>query len=473
MSSRWLPLVTVCLGAFMLLVDVTIVIVALPAMNRTLGTSFTDLQWVLDAYALAMAATLLGWGGLADRWGRRRTYLAGLGLFIAASLACGLADDGTLLIAARGVQGLAGAAMFASSLALLNQTYGAVRDRAIAYAVWGAVSGAAAGAGPVLGGLLTEHLSWRAVFLVNLPVGIFTVVLAVAALPESPRSHGRSMDVAGACAFTVAAGALTYGLIRAGDQGWSERVTLIWFAVALAALLGFVTIERRRREPMLDLTLFRRPAFTGVMLAAMVVSLAAFGYTAYTSLWLQSSLGMSPVSAGLAMLPMSGAAFVTSAATAKRLASVSPRVTITLGLALVGVGAFAQTILDAGSSWATIAPGLAIAGVGVGIALPHLNSAAMGAVPVTQGGVAAGALNTARQLGMALGIAALGTAFSTHADLAALADRAAVTAGLNLALGIAGAVALLSAGVVIPLLKPAPALPRPPAADPYPAGHQT
>jgi EmrB/QacA subfamily drug resistance transporter len=453
MRSRWWPLVVVNLGAFMLLVDVTIVVVALPGMSRDLGATLSGLQWVMDAYALALAASLLAAGSLADRFGRRATYLASLALFAAASLACGLAADATMLVVARTVQGVAGAAMFASTMALLNLAYQG-RDRAVAFAVWGAVTGAAAAAGPILGGLLTEHLSWRAVFLVNLPISVIAIPLALAVLPESRDPHARRLDMPGAATFTLSAGALTYGLILAGDHGWTATITLVWFAVGLLALAGFVAVERRVGHAMLDLKLFRRPVFVGVMLAAMVTSIAAFGYTAYTSLWLQSALGLGAIGAGMALLPMSGAAFVTSAVTARRLAGVSPRVTIAGGLALIGAGALTQAFLDADSSWPAIAPGLAITGAGVGLALPHLNAAAMAAVPATRGGMAAGALNTARQLGMALGIAALGAAFATKADFHTLTDRATTAAGLNLALLIAGIVGLTGAAAVATLFRP-------------------
>ncbi|NUT50741.1 MAG: MFS transporter [Saccharothrix sp.] len=462
MRNKWWPLAVVSLGAFMLLVDVTIVVVALPGMSRDLGASLSGLQWVMDAYTLGLAASLLVAGSLADRFGRRATYLASLALFAAASLACGLAGDATTLVVARTVQGVAGAAMFASTMALLNLAYRG-RDRAVAFAVWGAVTGAAAATGPVLGGLLAEHLGWRSVFLVNLPISVVAVVLALAVLGESRDPAARRLDLPGAAAFTLSAAALVHGLIVAGEDGWTAATTLVRLAVGLLALAVFVAVEvvteRRGGHAMLDLGLFRRPAFVGVMLAALLTSVSAFGYTAYTSLWLQSALGLGAVGAGLALLPMSGAAFLTSAVTARRLAGASPRVTITVGLALVGVGALAQAFLDGASSWTAVAPGLALSGVGIGLALPHLNATAMAAVPPTRGGMAAGALNTARQLGMALGIAALGTAFATRADFRALADRAATASGLNLALLIAGVVGLVGAVVVAVLLRPTAAEP--------------
>ena len=452
---KWWPLVAVCLGAFMLLVDVTIVVVALPDVGQDLGASFADLQWVMDAYALALAALLMAAGSLADRFGRRRAYIAGLVLFVLASLACGLAGGAPALVAARAVQGVGGAAMFAATMALLNATYRG-SDRAVAFGVWGAVTGAAAAAGPILGGVLTQYVSWRAIFLVNLPVGLLTVLLARRVLVESRDPGARRVDGAGVAAFTLSAGAVTYALIRAGEHGWTAPGTLAWFGVGAAALVGFVSVERRHPHPMLDLALLRRPAFVAVLVAAGLSSVAAFSYTVYTSVWLQSVLGLSAVGAGLALLPMSAAAFVTSAVTARRFVDVTPRRTIAGGLALIGAGGLAQAFVGAGSSWPALLPGLLVTGVGVGVCLPSLSAAAMASAPVDRGGMAAGALNTARQLGMALGIAALGTIFANH-----VADRASAAAALGETMVVAGCVGLAGAVLVAALYGRRVAAPQP------------
>ncbi|WP_051966975.1 MFS transporter [Kitasatospora mediocidica] len=407
---KWLPLTAVCLGAFMLLVDVTIVTVALPDMARSLHTSFADLQWVMDIYALALAALLLGAGSLADLAGRRKVYLAGLVLFAVASLACGLATGPAVLIACRGLQGIGGAAMYATTMALLSSSYQG-RDRGIAFGVWGAVNGAAAAAGPVLGGLLTQHLDWRWIFYVNLPVSALAVFVTVRYVAESRNPHAKGVDLPGMATFTLAAGAVTYALIRVGDNGWTSATTLGLFALGALALLAFVLVERRSSRPMLDLALFRSSSFVGIMLGGLLLSGAAFSYLVYASLWLQSVRGMGPVTAGLAFLPMSIAAFVVSAAAGRLLHGASPRLTIGIGMLLIGAGALLQSTVGAGSSWTALLPGLALTGVGVGLATPSLAAAAMAAVPVERGGMAAGAVNTARQLGNALGIAVLGAVF--------------------------------------------------------------
>ena len=407
---KWLPLTAVCLGAFMLLVDVTIVTVALPDMATSLHTTFADLQWVMDIYALALAALLLGAGSLADQIGRRKLYVAGLGLFAVASLACGLATGPGMLIAFRGLQGVGGAAMFATTMALLSGAYQG-RDRGIAFGVWGAVNGAAAAAGPVLGGLLTEHLDWRWIFFVNLPVSVLAVVVTLRVVKESRNPQASGVDIPGMLTFTLFAGALTYALIRVGENGWTSTTTLGLIALSALSLLAFVLIEMRSSRPMLDLGLFRSPAFVGIMVGGLLLSVAAFSYLVYSSLWLQSVRGMGPVTAGLAMLPMSIVAFVAAAVAGKKLHGAPPRLTIGGGLLLIGVGALLQTVIGADSDWATLAAGLAVTGAGVGLATPAMASTVMAAVPQARAGMAGGALNTARQLGNALGIAVLGAVF--------------------------------------------------------------
>ena len=244
---KWAPLAAVCLGTFMLLVDVTIVNVALPDMAVNLHTSFSSLQWVIDSYAVALAALLMGLGSLADLRGRRRVYLAGLAVFAAASLASGLAASPGLLIAARAVQGVGGAAMFATTIALLNASYQG-RDRGTAFGVWGAVAGGSAAVGPVLGGLLTETLSWRWIFFVNLPVSAAAIALTLAAFGADRRQATGRFDLAGVLAFTAGAAATTFGLVRASSVGWAADQTIGLIAAGLAAFVVFVLIERRARQ---------------------------------------------------------------------------------------------------------------------------------------------------------------------------------------------------------------------------------
>ncbi|WNM36132.1 MFS transporter [Streptomyces sp. Li-HN-5-11] len=421
---KWWPLTAVCLGAFILLVDVTIVNVALPSIAGDLDASFTSLQWVIDGYALALAALLLASGSLADRFGHRRFYVFGLGLFASASLLCGLAPTADMLIAARAAQGIGGAAMFATAPALLITSYQG-RDRGTAFGVWGAVNGAAAAAGPLLGGLLTEHIDWRAIFWVNLPVAAVAVALTLRVVradrPGTPSGHGAPsrVDLPGAAAFTAAAGSLTYGLIRGADAGWTSAGILASFAVTALALTAFAVIEhrtaRRGGAPMLDLALLRRPSFAGLMSGALLLQGGAFGCLVLVSLWLQSVLGLGPVAAGLALTPLAGSSFLVAAVAGRHVQRFAPRLPIGAGLLFVAAGMLvlrAGMTADAGRASLTL--GLVVTGIGVGLATPVLVSAATSTVPPRQAGMAGGAVNTFRQLGMTLAIAVLGTVFTSR-----------------------------------------------------------
>jgi EmrB/QacA subfamily drug resistance transporter len=409
----WGPLTAVCLGTFMLLLDVTIVVVALPDMAWSLQASLSDLQWVVDGYALALAALLLGFGAAADILGRRRVQVAGLVLFAVASLLCGLAGGPGALVAARAVQGVGAAAMLATTLPLLGSVYQG-RRRSVALGVWGAVSGGAAAVGPVLGGVLTEGPGWRWIFFVNLPVSVAAVWLTLRVVPESKGPRGMRIDWAGTVAFAGFAGGVTYAVVRAGEDGWGATPTLVSFALAALALVCFVLVERRVAHPLLDLGLLRKPAFVGVMAGGLAFNGVAFGGMPYLSVWLQTVLGMSPVRGGLTLLPLTGAAVVVSVLAGKLLHGVPARLTVGGGLLLIGTGCFCQAVLGAGSDWTTLVPGLVLVGVGTGLVAPGIAGAALAAVPAERAGMAGGAVNTVRQLGYALGVAVSGTVLTSR-----------------------------------------------------------
>ncbi|GGM21982.1 MFS transporter [Dactylosporangium sucinum] len=454
---KWFPLIAVSIGTFMLLVDVTIVTVALPALAADLKATPQGLQWVLDGYALALAALVLGAGALADRHGRRRLYLAGTGLFAVASLLCALAPNAGLLVAARFVQGVGGAAMFATTVAILSVAYHG-RDRGVAFGVWGAVNGAAAAAGPIAGGLLTEHLSWHWIFLVNLPVSLLAVWFTVRGVTESRGRAGARFDLPGTLAFTLAAGAVTFGLIRGGEAGWTAPLTLTAFAVSAVALAVFVAVERASDHPMLDLRLFTQRSFAILMVAAVLAQAAAFAYLPFTTVWLQQFLGNGPVDAGLlGALPMSAASFVAGAFAGRFLQRVAPRWTIGAGLLLIAAGDLLQSRLDAASGGTALIPGLVLVGLGVAGVLPTLASATLSTVPHERSGMAGGAVNTFRQLGFALGVAVFGAVFSDR--LTGAADpRAAAADAVNTTVTVAGLTALAAAALVLLFLRrPAPA----------------
>ncbi|SHL02365.1 MFS transporter [Actinacidiphila paucisporea] len=469
---KWLPLVTICLGAFILLVDVTIVNVALPSMASDLDAPFSALQWVIDGYALALAALLLVAGSLGDLFGHRRLYVAGLAVFALASLGAALSPNAAVLITARAVQGVGGAAMFATSAALVAATYRG-RDRGVAFGVWGAVNGAAAAAGPIVGGLLTEGFGWQAIFLVNLPIAAVAIAIAMRSLPAAGKRGTGRLDLPGAAAFTLAAGALTYALIRGGDAGWTDGLALTAFGTAAVAAVAFVVIEARSDHPMIELALLRRPVFSGLLGGALIYQAAAFSGLVYFSLWLQDVLDLSPIRGGLALMPMAGTAFVVAAAAGRHMHRFPARVPIGGGLFIIGLGCglLALTV-HTSSGQASIFAGLAVIGVGVGFTTPVLVSAAVDAVPPDRAGMAGGAVNTARQLGMTLGIALFGAVFtarlrsvtahggSPHAAYASGLDRISLYAA---AAGLAGAIAVVA--LVRPPRKTAPT----PADDPTPA----
>ncbi|MFI5961941.1 MFS transporter [Streptomyces asoensis] len=487
----WGPLTAVCLGTFMLLLDVTIVIVALPDMARALDASLSDLQWVVDGYALALAALLLGAGATADILGRRRVHVAGTVLFATASLLCGLAHGPDALVAARALQGVGAAAMLATTLPLLGSVYQG-RQRSAALGVWGAVSGAAAAVGPVVGGLLAEGPGWRWIFYVNLPVSVAAVWLTLKAVPESRGPRGMRVDWAGTVTFAVFAGGTAYAVVRAGTDGWTAPATLASFALAALALACFVPAERRAAHPLLDLSLLRRPAFVGVMVGALAFNGVAFGVTPYLSIWMQTLLGMSPVRGGLTLLPMTVAAMVTAVVVGKRLHGVPARLTVGGGLLLIAAGCFCQAVLDAGSDWTALVPGFVLVGVGTGFVAPTVAGAALAAVEPARAGMAGGAVNTVRQLGYALGVAVFGTVVTSRMSGTLPQDashtlagggagalrgsfpedvlRSAFASGLDAALVTAGCAGVAAALLVLVLVRPprAAAAGLPAAAGPAP-----
>ncbi|WP_045746155.1 MFS transporter [Actinoplanes rectilineatus] len=449
---KWIPLIAVCLGTFLLLVDVTIVIVALPAIAGDFGADYADLQWVLDAYALALAALLLGAGSLADRYGRRGVYLTGLVVFAVSSLLCAIAPNEQALIAARVLQGIGGAAMFATTLAILNLTYHG-RDRGVAFGVWGAVSGAATAAGPLVGGLLTEHLSWRWIFLVNLPVSAAALWFTLRGVTESRAPRAGRFDIPGTVTFTIAAGAVTYGLIQASAEGWTAAATLVPLLAGLVAAAAFVLVELRSDHPMLDLGLFRNPSFAVLIAAAFLMHAAAFAVMPYSTVWLQQILGHGPVDAGLlGALPLSGASLLVGAFAGHALQKASPRLAVGLGLLLVAAGDLAQSLVGGDSGGTVLIPGLILVGLGAGAVLPVQSSALLAGVPRERSGMAGGALNTFRQLGFAFGVAVFGKVFQD-----AVADGrgapAAYAEGLSSTLQLAAAFALVAGILVLILLR--------------------
>ena len=431
MSRKWWTLLAVSVGTFMLLLDITVVNTALPSIEKDLSASFTDVQWVIDAYTLSLAAVVLTAGSLADRLGRRAVFAIGLAIFSVASLAAGLAPDATFLNVARAIQGIGGAAMFAVSLALVAQEFPAGRERATAMGVYGATIGVAVAVGPLVGGAITSGLGWRWVFFLNVPIGLAAIAVTFLRIRESRDPNATRVDWLGLVTFSSALVMLVLGLLRGNDDGWGSPLILGLFAGAAAMMTAFTVIERRVPEPMLPLGLFRGRAFTGVQLAAAAVSASLFALFLYLTLYLQNYLGYSPLQAGLRYLPITLVPFLVAPLAVALMARVRARVLMAISLALVGGGLLLMSGLTASDGWTALLPGFIVAGIGVGLLNPVIADVAVSVVSKEQSGMAAGINDTFRQVGIAVGVAAWGAIF-----LGRGADKiSALTAGTPAAAG--------------------------------------
>jgi EmrB/QacA subfamily drug resistance transporter len=427
---RWGPLAVVCVAQLLLMLDVTIVIVALPVVGADLGSGLGELQWIIDAYALALAALMLNAGAIADRLGRRRVFTTGLVVFGASSAVCGLAWGSEALIVARGVQGVGGAMLFATGLAILGAQYTGPQ-RAVALGVFGAVFGAAVALGPLVGGAIIELLSWRWIFLVNVPVVVAALALALRHVDETRDPQPRPIDWAGQVTFSVAIAALLTGLIEGGEWGWSSTAVLGLFGLAAASLGAFVVVEARQRRPMFDLSLLRERSFAGAAIAAYATSASLFAMFVYLTIWLQRVLGMSGFEAGLKLMPVTIVAFVAAAAAGRLSARLPPRFVLVAALTSTSLGLLQMTTLDAMSSWHPALPGLMLCGLGFGLANPTVASVTLTVAPPELAATATGMSSTFRQVGVASGVAALGAVFDhaladDHPGLTGAALRAAI-----------------------------------------------
>jgi EmrB/QacA subfamily drug resistance transporter len=410
MDRKWRALVIVCVAIFMLLLDITVVNVALPDIQKELHASFTDLQWVVDAYALMLATTVLIAGTLGDLLGRKRVFLVGVGLFTAASAACGAATDPLVLNLARGVQGVGGAIMLAVSLAILSQEFHG-KERGTAFGIWGATIGAAVAIGPLVGGALTTWLGWRWIFFVNLPIGVLCIVGGLRVLHESRNEEHGGYDLPGFATLTGGLFSFVLALLRGNDWGWSSGREVALYVVAAVLLVAFFAIEHVSRAPMLDLGLFRVPTFVGAQIVAFAISAGIFAQFLYLTLYLQNVLGYSPIQAGLRFLPLSLVSFFVAPVAGRLSARLPVRLLLGVGLALVGVSLLLMHGVTTHSGWTTLLPGFVVAGIGVGMVNPPLASVAVSVVEPRRAGMASGVNNTFRQVGIATGIAGLGAIF--------------------------------------------------------------
>jgi EmrB/QacA subfamily drug resistance transporter len=448
-----LTLLAVCLGTFMLLVDVTIVVVALPSIRGSLHASFSDVQWTVDAYSLSLAALLLPTGSLADIIGRRRTFAAGLVIFTVGSLLCGIATSGLELTLFRALQGVGGATLFATSLALLAQTFHG-RERGFAFGVWGAVVTLATAVGPLLGGLLTTELSWRWIFFVNLPVGVAAIFVTLIGVQEFRPPRSRRIDVPGFAVFTLGLVALVYGLIESSRVGWGSGRVVVALSVAVVALASFPLIERLQREPMFDLSLLRKPTFVGGLVAAFGMNGSLYAMLLYIVLYLQQGLHYSALGTGVRLIVITGGAMLTSIPAGRLSERVPVRWLIGPGLILVGAGLVLMHGLGAGSDWTHLIVGFAVAGAGSGLVNPPLASTAVGVVAPQDAGMASGINTTFRQVGIATAVAAYGTIFASHMRGATGATLTAhFASSLNVLLLVSAGLAFVAGGLAFVLIR--------------------
>ncbi len=409
-ERRWWTLIAVCGASFMLMADLTVVQVALPTIQHDLRASFTDLQWVIDAYALTLAAFILTSGSLADRFGRKRVFVAGVGVFTLASLLCGAAGSAPALIAARALQGTGGAAMFATGLALIGQEF-AGRERAKAIAAWGATLGLAVAAGPLVGGVLAETLGWRSIFFVNAPAGILTVGVAVARMVNIADPGAERLDWAGLATFSGSLSLLILALLRGNDQGWASTPILSLLAASGLLMAAFVLAERHHPRPMFDLSLLRKPAFAGVSIATFAIGAGMFAMLPYLTFYLQDNLGYSPLAGGLCLLPATILCFLVPLAARPAASKLPPRIVLSAGLAITGLGLAVMHGLTVHSGWTALIPGLLLTGTGIGLANPAIATIGLGVAPPQRTGMASGISNTFRVAGLAAGVAVLGAVF--------------------------------------------------------------
>jgi EmrB/QacA subfamily drug resistance transporter len=410
MERKWRVLGVVCIAVFMLLLDITVVNVALPDIQRELHTSFTELQWVVDAYALTLAAMILNAGTLGDLRGRKRVFLVSIALFTVASALCGAANSALFLILARGLQGIGGAGMFAVSLAIIAQEFHG-RERGTAFGIWGATIGIAVAIGPLVGGVLTTYAGWRWIFFVNVPIGIAVVTGGIRELHESRNEEAGGFDLAGFLTLTPGLFALVIALFQGNSWGWSSGRTIGLF-VASAVLLGaFAFIELRKRSPMFEFRLFRVPTFTGAQTTAFTISAGMFSMFLFLTLYLQDVVGYTAVKTGVLFLPLTLTSFFVAPVAGRLSARFPVRIFLGGGLAVVGLSLVLMHGLTVSSTASALMPGFVLGGIGIGLVNAPLAATAVSVVEPQRAGMASGINNTFRQVGIATGIAALGAIF--------------------------------------------------------------
>jgi EmrB/QacA subfamily drug resistance transporter len=453
---KWLALALLSVVQFMVVLDIAIVNVALPSIQVDLGFSEQNLQWVISAYALVFGGFLLLGGRSADLLGRRRIFLVGITLFTVASLLAGLAWSEASLISARALQGLGAAVITPAALSILSTTFTEGRERNIALGVWGAVGGFGAAAGVLLGGILTDLLSWSWIFFVNVPVGVTAFVLAPLLLKESRDASVKSFDALGAVLVTGGLSSLVYAITKAGQDGWLAGTTIAFFATSLALLVGFVVWELRHPEPLMRLGILRIKTVSGANVAGLILGTATFSLFLMLTLYMQQVLGYSPLKTGVAYLAVAGTAIFTSAIAAQLVTRIGVKPALVIGMtALTGGLVYFTQVSVGGSYLGDLLPGFLLIAVGLGFSFVPISIAALAGIQPAEAGLASGLINTSQQIGGALGIAALSTiatsrtsdalaAGSGHASALVDGFHGAFLAGVIIAaLGIVAALTLI------------------------------
>ncbi len=459
-NRKWWTLAAVAFGLFMIMLDNTVVNVALPSIQESLGLKVSELEWIVAGYALTFGAFMLTGGKLADLLGRRRMFVVGLIVFTASSLACGLAGSATILIAARVVQGLGAALMNPSTLSIITVTF-PPKQRGMAIGIWAGVSALALAIGPLVGGLITEHINWNWIFFINVPIGILGVVAAYLFIDESrDNSAEQRPDIPGLATSALGLFALIYALIEGNSYGWSSTRIIGAFVVAGLALLAFVLLEMHQRLPMLDLSLFKNRTFTGANLVMLLVALAMFGVFFYISLYMQRVLGYSPTEAGAAFLPMTVLIVFLAPLAGKYSDRFGSRYLAGTGMLLLSVSLFLFSRLGVHASYWQLLPAMLIGGTGMSLTMTPTTAAAMSAVAMNKAGVGSAVLNSARQVGGSLGIALIGAIIAANVPGGAVGSSvpgklppiaaSVFTDALHSALEVAALIAL--AGSVVAVL---------------------
>jgi EmrB/QacA subfamily drug resistance transporter len=461
-NRKWWTLGAVAVGLFMIMLDNTIVNVALPSIERSLHMSISSLEWIVTAYALTFAALLITGGKLGDMYGRRKMFMFGLAIFTLASLACGLAPSAGFLIGARAVQGIGAALMNPATLSIITATF-PPKERGQAIGIWAGVSALALAIGPLLGGLIVDNINWHWIFYVNVPVGVVGIVVSRFFISESrDTSHEQSIDLPGLVTSGLALLALSYALIEGNKHGWMSAEILGLFAGAAVLLASFVLLEMRQRLPMLDLSLFRIGSFAGANLVAMLVSLGMFGVFFFVSLYVQNVLGYSPTKAGAIFLPMTVLIILVAPIAGKLSDRIGSRWLMGAGMSTLGVSLLLYQRIGLHTGFWSLLPQLLLGGVGMALTMSPMTSAAMGSVPVDKAGVGSGVLNSFRQVGGSLGIALMGAILLSYAHPTGSKQVASqqFVNGLHAALAVSAVITFAGAAVAILLVRTRPAVER-------------